>query len=91
MTVWDLNGDGRLVFRCADFKDSVVHVRFNKDGAYLAAADLAGAVKVWKLAIGQADSAGGSSSSGNGSTGGITLQEIFQFEASEATVRTSEG
>ncbi len=31
------------------FKDSVVHVQFSNDGMYLAAADLSGVIKVWKL------------------------------------------
>ena len=31
------------------FKDSVAHVQFSHDGVYLAAADLSGIIKVWKL------------------------------------------
>ena len=33
----------------SQFKDSVVHVQFSNDGMYLAAADLSGVIKVWKL------------------------------------------
>jgi WD40 repeat protein len=31
------------------FKDSVVQAQFSHDGTYLAAADLSGVIKVWKL------------------------------------------
>lgn len=47
--VWDRK-DGSTILKCDGFKDSVTQVAFNHDGSYLAAADMSGVVKVWKMA-----------------------------------------
>ena len=46
---WDA-ATGEERWRCdAGFKDSVVQARFSHDGSYLAAADMSGVIKVWKV------------------------------------------
>jgi hypothetical protein len=35
--------------KSTDWKDSVTLVKFNHDGSYLAAADMSGCIKVWKI------------------------------------------
>lgn len=47
--VWNTH-TGEVVLKCDGFKDSVVFVAFSQDGTYLAAADMAGVIKVWKVA-----------------------------------------
>ncbi|TRY61942.1 hypothetical protein TCAL_03720 [Tigriopus californicus] len=47
--VWHTHTGG-VVLKCDGFKDSVVFVAFSQDGTYLAAADMAGVIKVWKVA-----------------------------------------
>ena len=39
-----------LCFRCEGFKDSVVHAGFSHGGDFLAAADMSGLIRVWKMA-----------------------------------------
>jgi WD40 repeat protein len=42
---------GEVYLDCSDgFKDSVVHVAFSHEGAYFAAADMSGVIRVWKVA-----------------------------------------
>lgn len=48
--VWNA-ASAEVVMKCDQgFKDSVVHSAFSHDGAFLAAADMSGVVKVWKMA-----------------------------------------
>ncbi|KAF9415951.1 hypothetical protein HW555_006583 [Spodoptera exigua] len=45
--VWRIE-DGQLVMQCLGHKDSVIFAGFSFDGAFLATADMAGLIKVWK-------------------------------------------
>ena len=45
--VWRLE-DGEVMFTMDEWGDSVTEVAWNKDGSMLAAADMAGNIKVWK-------------------------------------------
>lgn len=45
--IWDLES-GNVIKKIDGFKDSVTHVKFNHDGSFLAAADMAGNVVVLK-------------------------------------------
>lgn len=47
--LWDTSSGQVILESGTQFKDSVVHVQFSNDGMYLAAADLSGVIKVWKL------------------------------------------
>lgn len=46
--VWKLSS-GEVVINCTGYKDSVTCSGFSHDGAYVAAADYSGIVKVWKV------------------------------------------
>ncbi|XP_040565339.1 angio-associated migratory cell protein [Lepeophtheirus salmonis] len=46
--LWDIK-TGAVNFVFDGYKDSVTHVRFNHDGSYLAAADMSGVIRVYKL------------------------------------------
>lgn len=46
--VWSVE-TGQEVMDCKGHKDSVIFVGFSFDGAYLATADMAGLIKVWKV------------------------------------------
>ena len=43
--LWNMS-DGKVIMGETDFKDSVVHVKFNNDGTFVAAADMSGVIKV---------------------------------------------
>ena len=45
--VWRLE-DGEVMFTMDEWGDSVTEVAWNRDGSMLAAADMAGNIKVWK-------------------------------------------
>lgn len=45
--VW-LVETGEVVMECTGHKDSVIYVGFSHDGAFVATADMAGVIKVWK-------------------------------------------
>ncbi|KAK9876742.1 hypothetical protein WA026_014980 [Henosepilachna vigintioctopunctata] len=46
--VWNLNTRD-VVFECTGHNDSVVEVRFNHDGQYVATADMSGMIQVWSV------------------------------------------
>lgn len=45
--VWSVES-GQIIMDCLGHKDSVIFVGFSFDGAYLAAVDMSGMIKVWK-------------------------------------------
>lgn len=47
--VWSVT-DGKVLFECGNHQDSVTSTLFSHDGIYLATADMAGLVQVWKVA-----------------------------------------
>jgi angio-associated migratory cell protein len=47
--VWKVE-NGEVVFECGNHRDSVTHAQFSHDGVYVATADMAGFIQVWKMA-----------------------------------------
>ena len=41
--------DGQVSFECGNHQDSVTCAQFSYDGTYLATADMAGFIQVWKV------------------------------------------
>ena len=47
--VWKVE-NGEVLFECGNHRDSVIHAQFSHDGVYVATADMAGFIQVWKVA-----------------------------------------
>ena len=49
LRLWDAADTSAETFSDSSFKDSVTHVAFSHDGGMLAAADMAGVIRAWKV------------------------------------------